>query len=180
MSSLTYKIIDAINDLTNEGSTGDQGSGSTGDQGSGSTGVSITGGFHYFKYSVPGNVQHPAYVTLCKATQGSFFDGYIYWVEEMVHVKVTVESESKVYGYVLSPRGPNPPTYKWKLITHDGQKYVGLEYTNMLDFMDGSFYMINVMCSSTDDIKSFSYTNQPESKSDLTIDSSIDIVLPSA
>ena len=175
MSTLTLKIIDAIEDLSTKGSTGDN----TGDE-SGSTDVSITGGFHYFKYSVPGNVQHPAYVTLCKATQGSFFDGYIYWVEELIHVKVTVESESKVYGYVISPKAPNPTTYQWKLITHDGQKYVGLFYTNFVDLMDGPCYMINVMCSSTDDIKAFSYINTPESNSALTIDSSIDIILPSA
>ena len=175
MSTLTLKIIDAIEDLSTKGSTGDN----TGDE-SGSTDVSITGGFHYFKYSVPGNVQHPVYVTLCKATQGSFFDGYIYWVEELVHVKVTVESESKVYGYAISPKAPNPTTYKWKLITHDGQKYVGLFYATLVNLTDGPCYMINVMCSSTDDIKSFATPNLPDSNSALTIDSSIDIVLPSA
>ena len=177
MSSLTYKIIDAINDL----SGGSSGTGSSsGDQGSGSSGGS-TGGFHYIKNPSFDMQEYPAYISLCKTTRGSFFDGYIYWNKKLLHAKVTVDSESKIYGYILSAEGLNPTNYKWSLIESDAQKYVGLEYANPLLSLGGTFYMMNIMCSNGDDIKLFGMSfGQSESHSELTINSTIDIVQSSA
>ena len=156
MSSLTYKIIDAIEDLS--GGSSSTGSGSNGAQ--------------YIKYKNPGLSTPPVYQVVCKNEQGAFFEGYIYYNDMMLHVDITVHKDNIAFGSVgfVKLDTLNQVQAVPKIITYNGQQYFAMKYNAIEpeEVVSNDYYLQKVLCSNANDVIEIANTEGVTENSDPT------------
>ena len=139
MSTLTYKIIDAIEDLSG---------------GSSSTG-SGSGGVQYIKYKNPDLSSPPRYQVLCKYEQGAFFDGYIFYNNVMLHLDLVIYKDNIVFGgptFIKLEDTLNNTKCDIKIITYNGQQYFAVKWKESNVLVTNDYFLQRVLCSDANDV----------------------------
>ena len=142
MSTLTFKLIDAINDLSGGGSTDTE------------TGTVTTSRIQCIPCRSDFKMGVPKYLTLCKYEAGNFCDGYLVDEPKTIHVETAVLKENEtVFNITATSKGSEALTddYEGKIITYNGQKYVAVKFTST-DSGGMCFFYYRILCSNASDV----------------------------